>query len=644
MKTKPKDETANRTRDSNLTRSTAGGITPSLGGSDERTFTLSFSSEEPYERFFGTEILSHEAGAVNLSRLNEIGTLLFNHDVNQPIGRIISAELDASGRRCVATIRFDEDAASEVIYQKVKSGSLKGVSVRYRVTEWEEVKQGAIAKDGIHQGPCSIAVKWEPMEISIVSVPADPTVGVGRSDAPEVPGESRDTMNEKEKETMQKETITRGADQTPNTPEVKTATNQSADRKEAQRGMMEERERITEITEMCRNFDIAPDEYIKSGATIEATRTALLERLAASHRPISVKVTEDEGDKFRAAAMDGLAIRAGISVENPAVGAEHYRGKSLMRLAAECLEREGISGVRNMQDEELLREAMTGNGAFPGILSNVAHKSMAQSYQTAPTTFQFWTAKGSNADFKEATRYRLSEADELVKMTETGEFKHAEVTEASVKTAVATYGRAFSITRQAMINDDLGALSTIPMLYGVAARRGINKLVYDILTKNPRIEGASLFHADHGNLAGGEISVKSLGEAKAMMARQKNIQGKEYLNVPPAFLLVPPELEVTAAQLISSVVDPTKANATPNPFANKLTVVADPELTNAKEWYLAAAPGILPSIEVTYLNGNEQPTMESHISFDTLGIKWRIYHDVGVNLIDYRGLLKSTGK
>ena len=128
------------------------------------------------------------------------------------------------------------------------------------------------------------------------------------------------------------------------------------------------------------------------------------------------------------------------------------------------------------------------------------------------------------------------------------------------------------------------------------------------------------------------------------MARQKNIRGKEYLNVSPAFLLVPPELDVTAVQLISSVVDPTKANATPNPFANKLTVVADPELTNAKEWYLAAAPGILPSIEVTYLNGKEQPTMESHISFDTLGIKWRIYHDVGVNLIDYRGLLKSTGK
>jgi len=115
------------------------------------------------------------------------------------------------------------------------------------------------------------------------------------------------------------------------------------------------------------------------------------------------------------------------------------------------------------------------------------------------------------------------------------------------------------------------------------------------------------------------------------------------LNVQPAYLIVPPELEVTAVQLISSVVDPTKNNATPNPFANRLTVVADPELTNEKEWYLTAAPMVLPGIEVTYLNGKDTPTMESAIQFDTLGIKWRIYMDFGVNLIDFRGLLKSTG-
>ena len=128
------------------------------------------------------------------------------------------------------------------------------------------------------------------------------------------------------------------------------------------------------------------------------------------------------------------------------------------------------------------------------------------------------------------------------------------------------------------------------------------------------------------------------------MARQKNIGGKESLNIQPAYLIVPPELEITAAQLINSVVDPTKANATPNPFANRLSVVSDPELTAGEEFYLASAPGYCPTIEVTYLNGVETPTMESAVQFDTLGIKWRIYQDVGVNLLDYRGLAKSSGK
>ena len=611
-------------------------------GGDTREVELSFSSEEPCDRWFGTEILLHDEGSVDLTRLSEIGVLLFNHDVNKPIGRVLSVGIDADAHRGAARVRFDDDEESERIYQKVKSGTLRGVSVAYRVNEWETVNEGKKSENGRFDGPCEIATKWTPYEISIVSVPADATVGVGRCYNPGEPGEKGDIeMDQVNKRQAAEE---KRAEEMAAAPQADMEAQRAAVAEAEQRAVKAERARVEEISAMCRNFDLSADEYINGGVTVDAARAAVMEQLAAKHRPVKVSVTADEGEKFRAAATDGLALRAGIGVENPAAGAEDFRGKSLLRIAADCLERDGVSGIDHMQDGDLVRAAMTGTGAFPGILSNVAHKSMAQSYQTAPTTFQLWTARGTNTDFKEATRYRLSEADELVKMTESGEFKHAEITEGSVKTAIATYGRSFSITRKAIINDDMGALSRIPALYGAAARRGINKLVYEILTTNPTIEGAALFHNDHGNLASGAISVKSLGAAKAMMARQKNIGGKEALNVQPAFLIVPPELEVTAAQLISSVVDPTKANATPNPFANRLTVVSDPELTNTDVWYLAAAPGVLPCVEVTYLNGKEQPTMESAVQFDTLGIKWRIYLDFGVNLIDYRGLLKSTGK
>lgn len=145
----------------------------------DRTFRLSFSSEEPYERWFGPEILDHSDGAVDLTRLNEIGVLLFNHDRDAIIGRIERAWIE--NNRGEAEVTFDSDEDSEKILKKVQSGTLKGVSVGYLVDSWEEVMPNKQSADGKYTGPCSIARKWAPYEISIVSVPADPSVGVGRS-------------------------------------------------------------------------------------------------------------------------------------------------------------------------------------------------------------------------------------------------------------------------------------------------------------------------------------------------------------------------------------------------------------------------------------------------------------------------------
>lgn len=149
------------------------------GEGNERKFILSFSSEEPYERWWGVEVLSHAEGAMDLTRLNSIGCVLYNHNRDKVIGKVLRAWVEND--RGNAEIEFDTDAESETIYQKVKSGTLKGVSVGYRVTNWEEVAANKKSSDGKFTGPCDIAIRWEPFEVSIVSVPADPTVGVGRS-------------------------------------------------------------------------------------------------------------------------------------------------------------------------------------------------------------------------------------------------------------------------------------------------------------------------------------------------------------------------------------------------------------------------------------------------------------------------------
>ena len=146
----------------------------------ERTFELSFSSEEPYMRWFGPEILDHSEGAVDLSRLQDIGIVLFNHKRDSIMGRINRVWVE--NNRGMAEITFDDDDEAEKIYQKVKNKTLKGTSVGYIVDVWEEVAPGKTSSDGRFAGPCSIAKKWTPYEISIVSIPADATVGVGRSD------------------------------------------------------------------------------------------------------------------------------------------------------------------------------------------------------------------------------------------------------------------------------------------------------------------------------------------------------------------------------------------------------------------------------------------------------------------------------
>lgn len=149
------------------------------GEGNERKFVLSFSSEEPYERWFGTEILSHAEGAMDLDRLNSIGCVLYNHNRDRVVGKILRAWVE--NNRGIAEIEFDRDEDSETVFQKVAGGTLRGVSVGYQVDVWEEVAANKKSGDGRFTGPCSIASKWTPHEISIVSIPADPTVGVGRS-------------------------------------------------------------------------------------------------------------------------------------------------------------------------------------------------------------------------------------------------------------------------------------------------------------------------------------------------------------------------------------------------------------------------------------------------------------------------------
>lgn len=150
-----------------------------VGDKEGREIEVSFSSEAPVETYWGTEYLDHADGAIDLQRLLNTGIALFNHDRDAVIG--VPARVWVENGRGRAVLRFATTEFAESIRQLVEDGVLRGVSVGYMVDVWEEVKSDAVSTDGRFPGPCSIARSWWPFEISLVTVPADATVGVGRS-------------------------------------------------------------------------------------------------------------------------------------------------------------------------------------------------------------------------------------------------------------------------------------------------------------------------------------------------------------------------------------------------------------------------------------------------------------------------------
>ena len=605
---------------------------------DSRTVELSFSSETPYGRWFGDEILCHDEVCINLERFNNgLGTVLFNHDRDAVVGHIEKVWLEDNRGKALA--RFDTDEQSETIFQKVQSGTLQGVSVGYAIYRYEVLEdEDTKSTNGRFNGPAYVVTDWEPLEISIVSVPADPTVGVGRS-AEEI-HTSIDTQEDNTRMDQEKNLEVQEVKSTP----VETGITQE----DLQKAMEQERKRTSEITALFRDFDVeGADEAIVMGVSVDEARAMVMDQLRARNKGVSVTMGEAESDKFRAAAQDAVLMAAGIPVADAAPGANELRGYSMIELARESLQRENVKA--NFGDNmELARQAINSTSTFPAIMSNLANKSVMTGFNEAETTFQIWAGKGSNRDFKEAARVALSEAGNLELVPEGGQFQQDFLGEASARTKVATYGKLFSLTRQAIINDDLGLFSKIATKYGSAAKRLVNKMVYAQLTGNVKMQdNVALFDAKHGNVAttGEALSVKAIAKAITAMRRQKGITGEATLNITPKYLVVPPELEMVAYQIVNSTAAVDGVNSgVVNPYKGRFVVVADAELTDPDAWYLVADASQHDTIEVTYLNGVETPRLETRQGFDVDGIEYKVAFDCGVSALDFRGVYKNAGK
>jgi len=419
-------------------------------------------------------------------------------------------------------------------------------------------------------------------------------------------------------------------------------------------GARAERERIAVIDESCRKAGLPPEfarKLVDSGQPLDKCRELILDEMGARSQVLGghVELGQTDGEKFRSAAADSLALRSGVRLEKPADGAADLRGRSLSQLAEECLDRSGVP-TRRLSRVDIAMRAFTSSSDFPLILGSSVNRVLRASFDVAPSTYEAWTRITDAPDFKAMDRLQLSEAPDMLPVGESGEYKHGGFIEGKESYKVGKFGRRFAVTYEAIVNDDLGALTRIPTLFGNAARRKPNELVYSILSGNPNMgDGKALFHADHKNLAGSgaAISVDTLSAGRKAMRKQRDIAGVQRLNLSPRYLLVPSDLETATDVLLRSLSDPSATNPnTVNPFQNRLTPIVDACLdvdSGAIPYFLACDPGQMDTIEVAFLQGMREPTVESRTAFEVDGMEFKIRIVFGAKAIDWRGLYKNPG-
>lgn len=376
-------------------------------------------------------------------------------------------------------------------------------------------------------------------------------------------------------------------------------------------------------------------------------------------RPVAVptaSVTVDGRDKFVAGVSNAILARGGV--EKIEAGNE-FAGAGLQRICRAVLARAGVPHVDRLEGTSLAAKVFSSMSSsdFPLLLANTANKALRAAYEAAPSTWQLWAKKGEVSDFKSNSRLQVGSFNSLAVIPEGAEYKATAMSEEGETIQAQTKGRYISLTRQMVINDDLGAFLDRAARLGFAARRTVNEDVYAKLAANPTMsDTGALFNSTavttaggHANLAGSGavISVATIAAGEAAMAVQKDKDLRTTLNLSPRFLLAPRGKRLAAWEILNSPTDPSQSNSAKRNYAASLAleIVSDSELdkASATAWYLATDPMVAALIEVAFLGGNDTPYTEEDVDFFTDAMLMKVRLDYGVAAIDWRAGWKNPG-
>lgn len=605
--------------------------------------------------------------------------LLTNHE-NKTDARVgmVTASVKNASLEIAGEIVSDSKDAQDIVAQS-KAGADWQLSIGADVRECELVKGSREVNGQQIDGPFYHVKKSVLREVSVVAVGADAstkmkvTAQFNLKNLKPIQGE---VMTEENKN------LTAGAadaelekhDESQGTPEVqaKAEVDVAATANDAAvNAVKAERERVGAIQSICNGeFPEIEKQAVSAGWTPEVTTKKVLETIRAERPSASVHVSvkaRPEGGEMRKTIEAAMCLRCGVSADmlEKSYGAQTVEAgmadmdMPLRQLLIECMKMDGIPYSRGF-DNETIRAAFS-SVSLPGILSNVANKKLLQSYEAQPVIATKLCSTGDLNDFKENDRFRLTDVGDLLPVAADGEIKDGGLVEESAKNQLDTYGKKFCLTRKMIINDDLGAFMKVPTAMGNRAARLIDQLFFSRLLKNPtQIDGKALFHSGHKNLLTGAtsaLSADSIKKAIQLFLDQVDADGQP-ISVEPRYLLVPTALKHLAIELTQGATL-IMAGGSDNVVRPSLNVIADenlqvvssPYLANSAyegnsnaAWYLFGAPGQVDTFEVGYLNGKRTPSVErGETDFNTLGMWFRVYFDLGVREQDHRGMVKANG-
>lgn len=632
------------------------------------------------------EELAVEPGAIRLGRLERGAPLLNTHgsyDLNQILG-VVEAPVIANGLgTCTAIFSRRDDVAGYV--QDVADKIIRNVSVGYVRHRMEMHPPATDGAPWVYR-----VTDWEPHEVSLVPIPADMDSHIRAAGADGQPEQTKLRSFSCEFT----EFTTRSAGEMPAAPLVSPTvgiTAETSTRKETSMPGNQAADgnntpaitpvaaaaalavtpapapvadtRAADIADLCARHGVPTlaSGLIRTGATVDAAGLAVLAELArrdtaaGGHRNVTRIETVQDEMQVRLAGIEQAILHrvaAGTTLDD---NGRQYRGLSLIEMGRDFLEAHNVN-TRGMDRMTLASRmlnfragGMMGTSDFSTLFANVANKRLRSAYDENAGTYAMWARRAPNApDFKNMSVVQLAGAPDLLQTNEAGEFKYGAMTDGGETYAMLTYGRIVSLTRQAIVNDDLRAFERMVSAFGFAARRLENRTVYAQLTANANLaDGVALFHSTHANLiTSSALAIATLGAGRTAMRLQKGLQSEE-LNLAPSYLIVPAALEQTAYNLTSAnYVPATKAEI--NEFRaggrTAVTPVVEPVLdaNSASSWYLAASNSQVDTVEYCYLDGAEGPVIESEVGFETDGVSYKCRLDFAAKAVDHRGLLKAT--